>query len=215
MKDINIQYSFYNTYNDIWEYKDAFLKGTVDFSSVFQDGCPVCGRKTCYRPLSEYYRYAIDLFPFQKSLVPIARFWCDTKECSFSFLPHQLIPFHRYTIEAIIGTLIMVYRYRVMGYRGFHGAAMDLDPDCSVTPWLIFKWLSLVVKGLRRAHAFLISLYPLSDLPVNPAKDRMKEVFFYFTGLAGSAPEARHLVTVAGVYSAGTGHALWGTLYRR
>ena len=80
--------------------------------------------------LTPYWRYAIDLFPeFKKERVPVARFLCDKRERTFSILPSQLMPYFQYTVNAVIGTLLLVLHYRQMGQKGLHGASVAVDPD--------------------------------------------------------------------------------------
>src|SRR3972149_8241322 len=96
-----IQLTYINTYKTIWEYKKSFLARQIDFFSFIGPRCPICGALDCYRQITPYWRYAIDLFPdFKKEQVPIARFLCRKKRKTFSLLPIQLIPYLQYTAAA-------------------------------------------------------------------------------------------------------------------
>jgi hypothetical protein len=82
--------------------------------------CPICGKRECYRRITPYFRYAIELFPeFGKQRIPIARFLCRNKRRTFSLLPIQLIPYFQYTLCAVIGTLLLGLGYRQAGPAGF------------------------------------------------------------------------------------------------
>ena len=73
----HIQMPFTNTFGTIWEYRESFLAGQIDFTSFIGPICPICGEKHCYREITPYWRYAIDLFPeYKKERIPVARFLC-------------------------------------------------------------------------------------------------------------------------------------------
>jgi hypothetical protein len=134
-----IQLPYPNTYKSIWEYRESFLSGQIDFVSFLGPTCPICGKKDCYRGITPYWRYAIDLFPeFRKERVPVARFLCDKRQSTFSLLPTQLIPYFQYTVNAVIGTLLLVLKLPADGTEGFSwrlgggGSGQPPDPmaDC-------------------------------------------------------------------------------------
>lgn len=115
-----IQLPYPNTYETIWEYRESFLSGRIDFPSVIGPACPICGHKGCYREITPYWRYAMELFPaFAKKRIPIARFLCRRQPRTFSLLPLQLIPYCRYTANAILGSLLLALECRGRGQRGF------------------------------------------------------------------------------------------------
>lgn len=176
----------------------------------------MCGQRDCYREIPCYWRCAIELFPvFRKERVPIARFECPRMRSTISFLPVQLIPYHQYTVHAVIGALLLGLRCRVAaGGGGCYGASVEMDPDSEVTPWLILCWLRVVAKGLERAHAVLMRAYDLSHVRssvrcTGPAWD---PVFLYFRGLAitANAGWPERILSVAGFYSRATGGFLFG-----
>ena len=174
-----IQLPYPNTFKSIWEYKKSFLSGQINFLSFIGPTCPICGKEHCCRQITSYWRYAIELVPeFKKERIPIARFLCDERGKTFSFLPIQLIPYLQYTLNAVIGTLLLGIRCRQMGQKGFHGASVAVDPDSLVTPWLIACWLAVVVLGFRRAHPFLRQFYHLEDISTSTGE--WEEVAGYF-----------------------------------
>jgi hypothetical protein len=176
-----IQLPYPNTHESIWEYKEFFLSGQIDFFSFLGPTCPVCGKQDCYREITPYWRYAIDLFPeFKKERVPIARFLCNKREKTFSILPSQLIPYLQYTVNAVIGTLLLGLQCWQMGQKGFQGASVAVDPDSLLTPWLIACWLEMVVLGLQRAHGVLGGWYNLTDIRSSHSTGAWEEVAGYF-----------------------------------
>jgi len=164
--------------------------------------------------MEPYRRYAIDLYPFRRSRVPIARFLCRGKGRTFSLLPEQLIPYVQYTVDAVVRTLLLVLAYRRQGRRGFHGASLEVDPESLVTPWLIACWVAVVLKGLRRAHPVLRARYDLSGIRTTGEEESLgTELQMYLTAFGAwpsrAGPEA--LVAVVKSYSRQSGGFLFGT----
>jgi hypothetical protein len=164
--------------------------------------------------MEPYWRYAVDLYPFQKRRIPVARFLCKRKGCTFSLLPEQLIPYVQYTVEAVVRTMLLVLEQRRRGQRGFYAASLEVDPDSLVTPWLIACWLAVVLKGLRRAHPVLRARYDLSEIRTTGREESVGvELQVYFTAFCAWPPPAgpEALVVVARHYSRQTGGFLLGT----
>jgi hypothetical protein len=171
--------------------------------------------------MAPYWRYGIELFPeFKKKRIPIARFLCRKHRRTFSLLPIQLIPYFRYTVDAVVGTLLLGMGCWQMGQKGFHGASVkvdEADPDNLLTPWLITCWLVAVVQGLRRGHAALRQFYNLDGIRTSGA---WEEVATYFAALGLSIkpdygrPEIDRvslLLDLVYRYSRATGRFLFGT----
>lgn len=105
-------------------------------------------------------------------------------------LPTQLIPYHQYTVTAVIGALLLGLQCRRIGQKGYHGAALAVDPESRITPWLIATWLSMVVVGFRRAHAVLSGFYNLAEIHIEQLTGTWEKVCGYFTCLHGT-PQTR------------------------
>jgi hypothetical protein len=209
-----IQLPYPNTYKSIWEYRQSFLSGEIDFFSFLGPICPICGKQCCYREITPYWRYAIELFPeFRKEGVPIARFLCDRREKTFSILPTQLIPYFQYTVNAVVGTLLLVFHCRQMGQKGFHSASVAVDPDSLLTPWLIACWLGVVVLGLRRAHGVLRQWYNLTGIRSSSRTAAWEEAAGYFLcfGWRLRARWGPPLQSLVNRYSRNTRGFLFGT----
>jgi hypothetical protein len=124
------------------------------------------------------------LFPeFKKERIPIARFVCRSRLRTFSALPTQLIPYHQYTVNAVIGALLLGLQCRQRGQKGYHGATLAVDPESRLTPWLIARWLAMVVLGFRRAHAVLCGFYNLAEIHIENITGAWEKVFGYLTCL--------------------------------
>jgi hypothetical protein len=194
--------------------------GQIDFISFLGLHCPICGGEGCYRAITPYWRYAIDLFPeFKKKRIPIARFLCRRHRVTFSLLPIQLIPYAQYTVGAVLGTLFLGIGYWQRGQKGFYGASGAIDPESLVTPWLIACWLEKVLGGLRRSHPGLRRLYHLDRVSTLEKSESWQEVAAYVAafGLEPKTNPFRPLMDVIDRYSRSTGQFLFGTpsQYRR
>lgn len=210
-----IQLPYCNKFGTIWEYENLFLSEQIDFVSFIGVHCPICGGTDCYRAMTPYWRYAIELFPeFKKRRVPIARFLCRKRGKTFSLLPIQLIPYFQYTVGAVVGALLLGMECWGNGQKGFYGASEEVDPESLVTPWLITCWLATVVRGLRRGHPDLRRLYPLDGIgiPERAAKGwREATDYFVAFGLKPKRDADGLLMNVVERYSRSTGQCLFGT----
>ena len=131
------------------------------------------------------------MFPeFKKERIPIARFVCRSRLRTFSALPTQLIPYHQYTVNAVIGALLLGLQCRQRGQKGYHGATLAVDPESFVTPWLIATWLAMAVLGFRRAHAVLSGFYNLAEIHIENITGAWEKVAGYFT-CWGCTPQTR------------------------
>ena len=204
-----IQLPYLNTFDTIWQYRESFLSGQIVFRSFIGPICPLCGKERCYRQITSYWRYAIELFPqFKRERIPIARFVCRTRLMTFSLLPVQLIPYFQYTVHAVLGTLLMGLQCWHRGQRGFHGASIGVDPDSLVSPWLVAYWLTAILRGLRRAHGVLRRWYDLSRIRTCGA---WKEIWNYFVSLGWERDLQAVLWQTLERYSRSTKQFIFGT----
>ncbi len=93
------------------------------------------------------------------------------------------MPYAQYTVNAVLGTLLLGFERWQLGERGFHGASVRIDPDSLVTPWLVVCWLIVILKGLRRAHAVLRQWYDLGNVRTPKRPGTWEEISGYFSGL--------------------------------
>ena len=92
------------------------MAGEIDFFSYIGEVCPICGRRGCYCRSSSYRRWVVDVFPsYRKGRVEIARFECHTEGGTFSLLPVQLIPYHQYSVQAILCVVLLALAGRASG----------------------------------------------------------------------------------------------------
>ena len=146
--------------------------------------------------------------------MPIARFICPRRQSTFSLLPIQLIPYFQYTVNAVLGVVLLAFRYWQMGQRGFYGASDQVDPDSMVTPYLVGYWLTAIISGFRRAHGILVRFYDLSDVKTfSQGSGLWDEASGYFLAL-GIKPEISWPLLIRTLlirYSRTTSRFLFGT----
>lgn len=174
----------------------------------------MCGRRGCYRRSASYRRWAIDLFPERcRGRIEIARFECRKARSTFSLLPTQLIPYHQYTLHAVVFVVLLGMRFWEGGEEGARRASRAVDNDSDVTPWLVLCWLGMVTQGLWRAHAELCRYFDLSEIVSDPCMSRpWAEVGQYMRAVLGRQGPgwSDRIVGVAAWYSTQTGAFLFG-----
>ena len=135
--------------------------------------------------------------PFKKEKVPIARFRCQTFKLTFSALPHQLIPYCQYTANAIIKTILEVYNFQKIGQKGYHGSCLQMDPDCSATPFLVLAWVKLLATGFKKGHHILHGLFPGKLPEDNKILSIIEKIYLYIKGICAPEPPGRYGVCQA------------------
>jgi len=211
-----IQVLYYNEFGSVWEYHRAFLCGEIDWAYVLRTGCPLCGSRSCWRELTPYYRWAVDLLPFREQRIPIARFFCRKTKATFSMLPVQLAPYHRYTERSIVFCLLLAAAGQDEGLSLFCVAERQVEPESKITGWLIATWLALVVRGFRRARPELKRWFGSLDVKTGyDQAEELVEVASTCRALRIRAPphieSLDWLDEVIGRYCLATGKFLFGT----
>jgi len=207
-----IQLLYVNTFRSVWEYQSAFLEGRIDWCAVLGPRCAICGGVDCCREIAPYSRGVIELFPWREGRVDVARFQCRQTLRTFSLLPGQLVPYHLYTLESIIGVLLLVRQVREEDGAGVGPALGELVGDSRLGPALVAAWLGLVLRGLRRAHPVLANHFDLSMVSsASRAPAQYDELYAYCTALGARAPPGRHCLDEAcSLYASETRQCLIG-----
>jgi len=78
--------------------------------------------------------------------------------------------------------------FEARGYSGCEAVVQQDETDSAITPYLLWCWLKMVVKGLRRAHWLLSVQYDLRA--VQSGKGR--------TGLMGEAAGYQRAIAAGG-----------------
>jgi hypothetical protein len=162
--------------------------------------------------MAPYWRYAIELFPeFQKEPIPVGRFFCRQWRRTFSLLPIQLIPYFQYTVDSVLGTLLLGWGHWQKGQGGFWGACLQVDPDSLVTPWLVAFWLAVVLRGLRRGHPVLGRFYDLTGIGTPKKVASWEEAAGYFLALSLKVKTGPLGIQLVHTYTQATRQFLFGT----
>lgn len=92
--------------------KDRDIFSILELSLDIYRHCPICGGANCAQFIGYYTRQAIDENGQFYKEFPIARFLCNRKgkdilvtDKTFSLLPFQLSPYHKYSIPFIVKIL--------------------------------------------------------------------------------------------------------------
>src|SRR5208337_2897455 len=208
--DTTIQLPYPNRFSSIREFQRAFDNDEIDFAAFIGSACPICGREECFRQITSYERTAIDVDldvdgtgEVHVDRVRIARFLCRRTMRTFSLLPCQLLPYHRYTVATMVLALLLAHQAAETERRGFCSVAEQWLPvDSVITGWLLACWVNVIVAGFRRGHAWLAKRYDLRR--VSSAKTsvaKLGEVHTYCDAIfARGPPTADGTVAVAGAY---------------
>jgi len=210
-----IQLSYVNAFPSIWEYHNAFQLGSIPWEAVLGPQCPICGGRADFRPIPPYQRLAATLIPYRREWIEVARFQCRSTGRTFSLLPCQLVPYHRYTVDSMLVALLLAAELRTPGGSGLTRAATALPADAGVSPWLLCCWLRLAVRGLRRAHAVLRQGHDLSDVRSGTDREgQLTEITRYVAAFAQRGrgpPGPRAVGRLLKHYQHRSGHFLLGT----
>jgi hypothetical protein len=111
---------------------------------------------------------------------------------TFSLLPCQLAPYHRYTIESMLGLLLLVGEVRQEKDGGVCAAIGELVGDGDPSPSLVAFWLNVVLRSLRRAHSVLAAWYDLTKIHTGQTRpEQYEEVYSYCMAFQPRAPPGR------------------------
>jgi hypothetical protein len=220
-RSTTIQLPYPNSFPSIREYSNAFDNDEIDFAVVTGSICPICGNDRCFRQISPYERAIIDIELDEDSAgeilklqIRIARFLCRKTLRTFSLLPCQLLPYHRYTVASMVLALLLARKAATDEHRGFCFVATRwLPAESAITGWLLTCWLDVIVTGLRRGHAWLAKHHDLRR--VSSAKTpeaKLREVHTYCSVIfARGPPTDRDIIAVTGAYGRAKHHFLFGS----
>jgi hypothetical protein len=163
--------------------------GSVDFSWVLRERCPLCGDRGCIGRLAPYVRRVVELFSDRDEPVLVARFRCNRTGRTFSLLPCDLAPYHVYTVPTMLRVLALFHGLFGDPGRSLESIIEDLPSDCAVTVYLIRCWTRMVVRGLRRAHAALARAHDLRGVGSGSGlRGEVSEVHAYLTACGPRGP---------------------------
>lgn len=184
----------------------------MDYSRLVAGPCPLCGRRGCLREISQYRRTVIELFPFRRDSVLVARFYCRRKRKTASALPLQLAPYHVYTVDSMVRAVLLFLT--VLGRKGKREEVLaEFDAESPVAVCHVRGWLGVLVRDLRRSHGVLLRGYGLTGIRSGRGFQGMtSEAGAYLTalGVRGPPEGAETLFEVQRNYARWSGRFLVG-----
>jgi hypothetical protein len=97
----------------------------------------------------------IDLFSSRQDWVWIARFFCRNQKATFSLLPHQLAPYHKYTIVSISLCLMMAWKNCKKNWSEVLDALSQELEHFNSSLWQMMLWLKAMLYSFRRVQAMM------------------------------------------------------------
>jgi len=125
----------------------------------FSDYCPICSHENCARFLGYYYRPVVTREGIYYKNFPIMRYKCmckgnkKIKDVTFSLLPHELIPYVKYSIGFIFKILFDIYVHDLS-----EKSALDIISQlCSeevlcISPGTVYSFKCLILKGIDKLN---------------------------------------------------------------
>jgi hypothetical protein len=109
-------------------------------------------------------------------------------------LPDQLAPYHRYTVESMLGMLLLVCQLREEQQCSVDAIVLQVPGDHDVQPYLVRCWARVVWTGLSRGHAVLSQWHAVPAPSIEGSADFMVLVTLlnaYGRALAGGSCPGR------------------------
>lgn len=105
-------------------------------------------------------------------------------------------------------------RFEAAGYAGCEAVVRHDESDSALTPFLVWYWLRMVIKGFRRAHWLLKTRYDLRGVKSGEGtRGLMDEAAGYRKSLAAGGLSGWHhkMVDLPRVWVQSGGHFFYGT----
>jgi len=160
-------------------------RGEYEFPD-FSDYCPICSKENCARFLRFYHRPVVTKEGIYYKDFPIIRYKCENKgnkkikDVTFSLLPHELIPYVKYSIEFIFRILFDI-QVRNMSVK----AALDIISQlCSeeilcMSPVTVNNFKCCILKGIDRLGISKL-YYEIKDIINTPDRFHRLRLFVIY-----------------------------------
>lgn len=213
-----IQHVYNNSFNSIWEYKEALLAKKINWQLVLGQVCPVCGKKCRFRQITEYHRNVIELYPFRAEMVPVARFLCKINKTTFSLLPYQLAPYFQYTVSSLVFAILLWHSFSAEAEEeeknssSAYAVTKELPQEHSITSWMLHCWLAMLKQALCAAQSHFHGRYDFSRVKFGlTIEGSLNEVHGYCAAFSRGPPNRNSLKEACKQYNRDTGRFLLGT----
>jgi hypothetical protein len=182
---------------------------------VTGERCPVCGGVCGFGRIGDYERNVIELYPYSKERISIARFRCGIGGGTFSMLPYQLVPYHQYTLESMVFALLL-WR-EMMSESGTSSSGYAVSGTLSFKSFVssshLYSWLAVLCGGLRRRHSEMSEWAELTSVRFGRGTaQRLEEFYEYASVLCPRGPPRQEALHSAAIrYGLESGGFLVGT----
>jgi hypothetical protein len=106
---------------------------------------------------------------------------------TFSMLPHQLAPYHRYTIASMVWAA--AWFCQVTGNDIPQERLLEaLPPDCLATLWLVRTWVRSLRQAMAAHHHVLGAHYPLATIHAEQDTRVTDTLRSYLSAILGTGP---------------------------
>jgi len=130
-------------------------RGDYEFPD-FSDYCPICSSANCARFHGYYYRPVVTKEGIYYKDFPIRRYKCRNKgnkrlkQVTFSLLPHELLPYVKYSVEFIFKILFDIYVHDMSEKSALDIISQFCDEDIlCISPITVYNFKYLVLKGMN------------------------------------------------------------------
>ena len=133
-------------------------RGEYEFPD-FNDYCPICSSTNCARFLGYYNRPVVTKEGIYYKDFPIIRYKCRNngnkrqKHVTFSLLPHELIPYVKYSVEFIFKILFDIYVNDLS-----EKSALDIisqlcnEEVLSISPASVYNFKCLILNSIDKLN---------------------------------------------------------------
>lgn len=83
-------------------------------------------------------------------------------------LPHQLAPYHQYSIASMLMALVLLCDMRQHQNATYESAAFDLAPEGRLTPFAFRRWLDTTRQAVARAYPLCATEALSNDISNDP-----------------------------------------------
>lgn len=146
----------YNFSISLTKYYVKVNRGEYEFPD-FSDYCPICSRENCARFLGLYYRPVVSKEGIYYKDFPISRYKCKKKgnkkikDITFSLLPHELIPYVKYSICFIFRILNDIYVNNMSEKVALDITSRFCDEEVlCISPATVYNFKCCILKGIDR-----------------------------------------------------------------
>lgn len=137
---------------------DIFI--ILELSIDVYNSCPICGGMKCAQFIGYYLRKVVDENGKKYDDFPIARFLCNRKGTdivvahkTFSLLPFQLIPYHKYSIAFMVKTLRLRYVEEYSLYDTLDELAESGEDSLSINAGQVIGFTGVVEEAIDKILA--------------------------------------------------------------